>query len=342
MAIVLDQMIYWSERKNDADKFLQEEMDRIKKYASNESELQNLNIDHLKSHGWIYKKAEDLSEETMINVKPKTMREYLTILVQKGWLDERRNPLIKMDRTLQYRVNLLKIQLDLQAIGYALEGYALAKVEKVNSNLPQENTKEQKENWKGENVNTKGENVAPKGENVTAIPELTTEPTPEITNKASSFSENDTAENEMAVSVEKTSDNAFAFFEKNGFGMVSGYMGDKIGSWCDDLSDELVVEAMKIAVERGARNWSYVEKILQDWLGRKVKSVNEAHAIMAAFQEQKARQRHQPRGRPIRQEKVPEWFDKSGTNQAPQEDQEAVEARKKEVEELLSAFKGGA
>lgn len=176
LAIVLNQMIYWSEKRNDADRFIQEEVERIHKYAQSENELEGLKKEELKSHGWIYKKAEELSEETMIGVKPKAMREYLKELVEKGWLDQRRNPLVKMDRTLQYRVNLIKIQQDLNELGYFLEGYSMlnhTNTEKENSYFPQENTKRQKENRTGEKENRKVEKEK-------AIPEITTEITTNV------------------------------------------------------------------------------------------------------------------------------------------------------------------
>src|SRR6185437_12054024 len=117
----------------------------------------------------------------MIGVKPKAMRSYLKELIDNGWLDERRNPHIKMDRTMQYRVNLLKIQQDLNALGYALEGYSLPKVEKDNTNFPQENTdngaKVEKENTKVEKENRSGEKENAKVENERAIPKTTTETT---------------------------------------------------------------------------------------------------------------------------------------------------------------------
>ena len=42
----------------------------------------------------------------------------------------RNNPKYKWDRTLQYRLNLIKLMTDLNAIGYQLEGYAMFKQEK--------------------------------------------------------------------------------------------------------------------------------------------------------------------------------------------------------------------
>lgn len=70
------------------------------------------------SHGWIYKKAEELAKETLMSITAKTMLSYLTTLYEKGWL-QRRNPFIEMDKTYQYRVDLVKIQNDLMSLGYS-------------------------------------------------------------------------------------------------------------------------------------------------------------------------------------------------------------------------------
>jgi len=126
-AIVLNQMIYWSERTKDSDKFMQDELKRSR-MAMGRAEIEyaeKLEEMDLLSHGWIYKTAEELSEETMMGVSKSTMGTYLNSLVAKGWLDKRKNPKWKGDNTFQYRVNLLQIQTDLHNIGYALEGYPL-------------------------------------------------------------------------------------------------------------------------------------------------------------------------------------------------------------------------
>ncbi|TYS50111.1 DnaD domain-containing protein [Bacillus infantis] len=106
-------------------------------------------------------------------------------------------------------------------------------------------------------------------------------------------------------------ENPFRFFEQNGFGTIGGYIQEKISSWCSDLNDELVVKAMKIAVERGAKSWSYVEKILINWAEKKITSVKEADALILAHQEQSSKSRtgaRKPFAR-VRQEQLPEWFD---------------------------------
>ena len=112
-ALVLNQLLYWSTRTKDADKFLEEERSRDP----------DMNVEL--THGWIYKAASELAEELMIGVAETSILRYMSILVEKGWVDRRRNPRHKWDRTWQYRPNILKIQTDLQALGYALADYPL-------------------------------------------------------------------------------------------------------------------------------------------------------------------------------------------------------------------------
>lgn len=79
--------------------------------------------------------------------------------------------------------------------------------------------------------------------------------------------------------------NPYTFFEQNGFGTIGGYIAEKIKYWCEDLSEELVVEAMKLAVEYGAKHWSYVESILRYWFDKGYETVNDVHAARKAFKE---------------------------------------------------------
>ncbi|WP_243291450.1 DnaD domain protein [Bacillus sp. FJAT-47783] len=87
--------------------------------------------------------------------------------------------------------------------------------------------------------------------------------------------------------------NPYTFFEQNGFGTIGGYIAEKIKYWCEDLSDELVVEAMKLAVEYGAKNWSYVESILRYWYDKGYETVADVHRARKAFKERMAqKERH--------------------------------------------------
>nr|WP_242549386.1 helix-turn-helix domain-containing protein [Alicyclobacillus mali (ex Roth et al. 2021)] len=112
---MLNQFLYWSERVEDFDLFILEEQQRARDIG------EELNIEL--RQGWIYKKAEDLSEETMLNLSKTAIGNHLKSLIDAGWIEQRRNPRNKMDKTYQYRVNIVNIQRDLMQLGYSLEGY---------------------------------------------------------------------------------------------------------------------------------------------------------------------------------------------------------------------------
>ena len=166
-AVLLNQFIYWSERVKDFDKFIEEEATRM----GVEGEKANIE----KQGGWIYKSAEELSDETMLGLSPKTIRKHMRKLIDNGWLDERNNPKYSWDRTKQYRVDIVKVQKDLQSLGYALEGYPLQVEEMENASGKKEKCKGQKGKIKRE------ERKNQKDKKEKAIPETTTEITSDTT-----------------------------------------------------------------------------------------------------------------------------------------------------------------
>lgn len=114
-ALILQQFLYWSERVTDFDDFILEEKERSPQL---ELELRR---------GWIYKSADQLHDELMFgdNLSPRTVKRRIDEIVSSGYLVSRNNPNHKWDRCLQYRPDIIKIQADLQEMGYALESYPL-------------------------------------------------------------------------------------------------------------------------------------------------------------------------------------------------------------------------
>src|SRR5699024_9014545 len=79
-------------------------------------------------YGWIYKKAEELKEEVMLSVSVNTVRKHINQLVKKGYLNKRSNPIYRLDKTFQYRVNLVKVTSASKKIEYRLEDKILLTV----------------------------------------------------------------------------------------------------------------------------------------------------------------------------------------------------------------------
>ena len=115
-AVILNQFIYWSERVADADKFIEKENEIARNNGENEREL---------FFGWIYKTADELSEEVMLGLSASQIRRYINDLVSMGFVDKRTNPKYKRDRTMQYRVNLVNIAKELKKNGYPLSDYKI-------------------------------------------------------------------------------------------------------------------------------------------------------------------------------------------------------------------------
>jgi DNA-binding transcriptional ArsR family regulator len=114
-ALALNQFVYWENRTKDAKLYREEEKQRFN--SENESN------EELPQYGWIYKTAEELAKEILLDVHPTTVRRHLKVLEEKGYLFKRTNSRYKWDKTYQYRVNLVKVVKDLERLGYPIKGY---------------------------------------------------------------------------------------------------------------------------------------------------------------------------------------------------------------------------
>nr|WP_245983666.1 DnaD domain protein [Ammoniphilus oxalaticus] len=94
-------------------------------------------------------------------------------------------------------------------------------------------------------------------------------------------------DNKELVVVVKDKPNVFVFWEKNGFGTISSFLSEEIGYWLDgqffDESEEVIVEAMKIAILNNVRTWNYVNGILENWKRDGLKTIDQIKAHIAAF-----------------------------------------------------------
>jgi len=136
----------------------------------------------------------------------------------------------------------------------------------------------------------------------------------------------------------KEKDNVFVFFQENGFGAISSYIKDQIDVWIDesnfDEPESIILHAMKLAVEKNARNWGYVNRILLDWTNRNLKSLNDVKAHQEQFWQNK--QNKQPKQQykdSVKRQKVPNYIlNQPSTNTVP----DVVDPEKsKRINELL-------
>ncbi len=69
-----------------------------------------------------------------------------------------------------------------------------------------------------------------------------------------------------------------SFYEQN-MGMLTPFIAESITKWCEEMSDELVLESMKIAVKQNKLLFQYCEGILKQWEKRGVKTVEAANML---------------------------------------------------------------
>ncbi|MEK3976084.1 DnaD domain-containing protein [Psychrobacillus sp. FSL K6-1267] len=154
----------------------------------------------------------------------------------------------------------------------------------------------------------------------TPLPEITSEITSKIKN-------NDYDEQSIQ------NENVISFYERNGFGTISDYIGQKIGAWIDDLSEELVVHALKLAVENNARSWKYAETILRNWYNKNLKTLTEIEAENKRREENKLQKQYKS-NRFVREEKIPASFNQGETELSLEEKKRIDEEREKLLKEL--------
>lgn len=166
-AVILGQFMYWIDKRYDyKDFFIEEKENYLKDLQVTES------IDV--KHGWIYKKSEELAEETLLCANATTIRRIITKIVEKGYLLERRNPKYRYDRTFQYRPNTNLILKDLNELGFRFNYEMLVNQDNhrriIDINLQNSGIDIQK-------ASTNLYYRMPKLQNAGAIPEITSETT---------------------------------------------------------------------------------------------------------------------------------------------------------------------
>lgn len=111
-----------------------------------------------------------------------------------------------------------------------------------------------------------------------ALENLTTTSNSSTSN--SSTSNSITNNNETSNSSSKQQ-SPFDFYQSNGFGVLKPYISEQIGAWIDDFKEngnEIVIEAMKEALNNNVSTWNYVNSILKSWYNDGIKTVEDLSA----------------------------------------------------------------
>ncbi|EIB6795295.1 DnaD domain protein [Enterococcus faecalis] len=84
--------------------------------------------------------------------------------------------------------------------------------------------------------------------------------------------------NEKNVVVVEEQQSVFQLYQSI-FGMLNSVTTQNLEYWCNDLSTELVSEALKISAKSNARNFKYTESILRNWEQKGVKTLDDVKAL---------------------------------------------------------------
>lgn len=125
------------------------------------------------------------------------------------------------------------------------------------------------------------------------------------------------------------------FYEQQGFGSLSAYITAKIHSWLTIFSEEIVIHAMKLAVEHNVLRWRYVEKILRNWHHKQLKTMADIASDQRHFQAKKIKVTDIPANR--RQEIIPQWFHHRHEEERPQQPTINFEAERQKILALLES-----
>ncbi|WP_025950442.1 DnaD domain-containing protein [Geobacillus thermocatenulatus] len=277
---------------------------------------------------WIYNTYEDWREQFPF-WSESTIRRIITKLEKIGIIVSANFNRSRIDKTKWYRIDYDKLA-------------------EFTSNQDEQTTG-QNDVSTVQNEQTTDEIDSPSGQNEQSICSNWTDealnlnrPIPENTTEITTEKKEEVEEDARAHSFREI----IQFVEQNGFGTVGSYIGEKIVSWVDDTSEELVLEALKIAVENGAKTWKYVETILRDWFEKGYRTVDQVRAAQLAFREQQLKRKASTvsdGGRkmrtPVRTEIVPDWL-KMDYSQ-PEDDDFDVEQARRELEERLKKYRDG-
>ena len=225
-------------------------------------------------HKWVYKTLEDWHKEFPFWSKS-TLERIIRKLEEERLIVVGNYNRMKMDRTKWYRVNYEAINLTAHNFQYEdMQSLEMKESNGANCELPSQQNAEND------------------------ISNLTIPITIDYT-------KNTTENPSLDLPHAPVKTTAFRFYEENGFGILNAYVAEKLGFWIDDCNEELVVFAMKTAVENNVPKWNYVESVLRDWQQKQLKTVADANTYKQSFKNKKQVQHNQKRT-----EIIPEWFHK--------------------------------
>ena len=129
-------------------------------------------------------------------------------------------------------------------------------------------------------------------------------------------------------------DNIFQFYSKHFSGTLTSMMAEKLGSYLDEMEEEVILHAMNSAVENNKRTFSYLQAILDNYLSKGIKTLAAVKDEEDSF---KNRKKNKPDekivGSPYKKYE-PDFLKVEKSSKG-------MESMREIVEQIKSGFKGG-
>ncbi|WP_225666943.1 DnaD domain protein [Lactococcus garvieae] len=90
--------------------------------------------------------------------------------------------------------------------------------------------------------------------------------------------ENNTINNTINNKRDVVDSSTVVNFYENNIGSLTGYIAERITEWLSEHSQEMVLKAMQIAVDNGARKVGYINSILSNWKKSGIKNISDLEA----------------------------------------------------------------
>ena len=94
----------------------------------------------------------------------------------------------------------------------------------------------------------------------------------------------------------RDSHSVVVFFQQNGFGSYTQFIAEDVTYWINDFielgsseteANELILQALKIAVEKNARSWKFAKGVLKNWIEKSLKNLDMVQANEKDFHTKK-------------------------------------------------------
>ncbi|MFS1511862.1 DnaD domain protein [Chengkuizengella sp. SCS-71B] len=93
-----------------------------------------------------------------------------------------------------------------------------------------------------------------------------------------------------------TDENCFKIYQ-NEIGILSSSVSDDLNIWLDDFNGDhrVIIQAIKIAVDRNKRNMGFIKGILKEWYSKNARTLEDCEALQKEFENKKNNRNQQQR-----------------------------------------------